>query len=879
MRKRSLKCISMALLVALLVTVLPVEYSYAALSEVNDPAKVTTFKSTENFDDEYLRAYVTQADDQILKVVYRTPLQTSLFRLSLYRVGENKGDMNLNIFITPIVQTSSSGTATYNFTYFLDMDAYDIPDGYYNIYIRRCATPEDAAVQKYTTSGVLNKNMEIQVTDGHVKILRYMDVINYNREIMAIGANYDTSRYLDNALEDIRFVLRDPSTGVYATMTSDKISYIKRISDQVVSGASTNYEKLKKIYEYAAGSFYYDTIAFKTHSNQFADPYDNIYSFENGLTSRNSQSGKVYTTCQGYSAIVIALARAQGIPARLVYGHRLAVPSNDWLTESNIDVRDHWWVEAYADNRWIFIDPTVGTTNAYNSSTGKWTTTGLTNYTYFDPSEEQIAHSHVYMNIYPDYRYGKYIDNSYEISVLSAFLNAYSAVDPESDDYGYGIVNGQIQNGKMLNSDYNYNDKETWGDGVKSHFMTDGRGNVSQIQWSNYGFTGALSLPGFKYMSVLSSHGNNYDTVDLSGCTSLEKIYLYGNQISSIDLTNCTKAWYIRAQNNPMKTAYLYVNGKNRSIEAGNNGTFYFTLDTRYKDSALSLYSKPDVGYKLQGVYNQNTGDLLSTKTTWHFTPTASDYDVRFTLDPNSYKYTLYPGDSQDSKVPYIQAAAKRLAALGYYKPSTSVVSSGSYGVTSVAGAAGTETSYNDAMVEAVKKFQVVNDLSNTGNLAKLTWAALFSEDALPMVSESQYPQVLADYQVRKAAQAQAKKVMGAVTISANSTASKGAMKIGWEAAILPTGNANTDAAIAAALPQDGSVYDYFDGYEVWKSATKTGGYKKVFTAVPGSKTTYKNTSGLVKGTRFYYKVRAYKEIGGKKFYSGWSNVTYKIAK
>ena len=136
----------MALLVALLVSVLPAELSYAAVpDEINDPAEVTTFKSSETFDLEYLRGYVTKEDDQVLKVIYRTPLETSLFRLSLYRIGDDDGgDMDLDIFLEPALQPASDGTLTYNFTYYLNMPVLEIPDGRYTIYIRRWATPEDA---------------------------------------------------------------------------------------------------------------------------------------------------------------------------------------------------------------------------------------------------------------------------------------------------------------------------------------------------------------------------------------------------------------------------------------------------------------------------------------------------------------------------------------------------------------------------------------------------------------------------------------------------------------------------------------------------------------------------------------------------------------
>ncbi|MDY3240180.1 MAG: transglutaminase domain-containing protein [Anaerovoracaceae bacterium] len=880
MRKKFLKCISVALMAVLMISVLPAEFSYAALDEVNEPAQVTTFKSSETFDLEYLRGYVTKDDDRVLKVVYRTPLETSLFRLSLYRIGENKGDMNLDIFVAPKIQYASDGTQTYNFTYYLNMEEYAIPDGKYNIYIRRCANAIDAANLKYTSSGVLNKNMVLQVKDGHVKLLRYMDVINYNREIKAIGDLYDTSRYLDQTLEDIRFCLRNPSTNVYAAMTADKISFIRSVSDRICNGASTDYEKLLRIYEYTAGNFYYDKVAFQTHSNQYADPYENIRSFEYGLTTVNSRSGQVFTTCQGYSAIFLALARAQGIPVRFVYGHRLAVPSNDWITESNINVKDHWWTEAYVNGRWIFVDPTVGTTNSYDSKTGKWTSTGLTNYTYFDPSEEQVSTSHMYFNIYPDYRYGYYLDNPYEEGVLLDFLNAYSEVDGDSDDYlggydygydyGYSYGYGsnsygstvRIQNGKLLNQNYTPSDKKTWGDGTKSHFMTDGRGNISQIQWSDKGFTGALNLPGLKSMKLLSSHSNSYTAVDLSGCSSLEKVFLYSNEIETLDMSNCYKAWYVRAKNNPMKSATLYVNGRNRTIKAGDHGTFHFTLDTRYKDSALSLYAKPEIGYKLKGIYSTGTGSLLSTKTTWHFTPAASGYSIRFTLNPNSYKYTLQPGDASDAKLPYIQAAAKRLEELGYYSPSVSYVSSGFYGTQYTDSTAGLETSYNEAMQAATVRFQVVNDLPNTGIIDKDTWSVLFCEDALPMVSEYDYPQVLADYQARKAAEAAAEEALSYVTINASSVAKKSesgkrSMQITW-------------TADGIGLPED------VDGYEVWKSTSRDDGYTL---SISTPKTSYKNTSGLKKGTRYYYKVRAYKQIGEKRIYSAWSNITYKKSK
>lgn len=61
--------------------------------------------------------------------------------------------------------------------------------------------------------------------------------------------------------------------------------------------------------------------------------------------------------------------------------------------------------------------------------------------------------------------------------------------------------------------------------------------------------------------------------------------------------------------------------------------------------------------------------------------------------------------------------------------------------------------------------------------------------------------------------------------------------------------------------------------YQIWKSSKSGSDYKKMLST---SKTTYKNTSGLTKGRTYYYKVRGYKVIGGKYYYTNWSNKVYR---
>ena len=90
--------------------------------------------------------------------------------------------------------------------------------------------------------------------------------------------------------------------------------------------------------------------------------------------------------------------------------------------------------------------------------------------------------------------------------------------------------------------------------------------------------------------------------------------------------------------------------------------------------------------------------------------------------------------------------------------------------------------------------------------------------------------------------------------IKANSSAKKGSITVKW------------------------TVSEEVEGvkYQVYKSTKAQKGYKKSITT---SKTSFKNTKNLTKGTRYFYKVRAIGEVDGVTYYSDWSNKANRIAK
>jgi len=114
------------------------------------------------------------------------------------------------------------------------------------------------------------------------------------------------------------------------------------------------------------------------------------------------------------------------------------------------------------------------------------------------------------------------------------------------------------------------------------------------------------------------------------------------------------------------------------------------------------------------------------------------------------------------------------------------------------------------------------------------------AEEALGLAAEADKAELIASVEGLK--------------IKASSKATKGAITVKW------------------------TVDEEVEGvkYQVYKSTKAHKGYKKSITT---TKTSFKNTKNIKKGTRYFYKVRAIVEVEGVKYYSDWSNKANRIAK
>ena len=91
----------------------------------------------------------------------------------------------------------------------------------------------------------------------------------------------------------------------------------------------------------------------------------------------------------------------------------------------------------------------------------------------------------------------------------------------------------------------------------------------------------------------------------------------------------------------------------------------------------------------------------------------------------------------------------------------------------------------------------------------------------------------------------------------------------------------NTEIELEITVNKDGNIVIKWkkskgyrvDGFEILRAVKKNGKYSKIYTTKSGKASRIVNAKNLKDGKRYYYKVRGVRTIGGKKYYTEWSNI------
>lgn len=159
---------------------------------------------------------------------------------------------------------------------------------------------------------------------------------------------------------------------------------IKQKAEEIVEGATSDYEKILLIHDWVAGNIHYDWVGFLDGSwlidyEKKQSPY---YVFEHK-----------YAVCQGYSLLAQLMLRSVGVPCLWFSGYAEgvgALPTDD-KNESN-----HAWNAAFANGRWVVFDATWNSSNKreYDENNIIVLNKGDIRHTYFDPSIEAFSYDH-----------------------------------------------------------------------------------------------------------------------------------------------------------------------------------------------------------------------------------------------------------------------------------------------------------------------------------------------------------------------------------------------------------------------------------------------------------------------------------------------------
>lgn len=166
---------------------------------------------------------------------------------------------------------------------------------------------------------------------------------------MTDAEGYDVGAYQSYKEKQYRQFL--PKTDI-----SDRM---REYMDEVLSGADTDYEKLKRMEDMLSSFRYTESPGDLPGSIDSPEDYLDYFIFD-----------KKEGYCSYYATAFVLLSRAYGIPARYVQGYRARMGEEVHAEVSSVDT--HAWPEAYIEGiGWTAFEPTPG---MHVTTTSSWNT-------------------------------------------------------------------------------------------------------------------------------------------------------------------------------------------------------------------------------------------------------------------------------------------------------------------------------------------------------------------------------------------------------------------------------------------------------------------------------------------------------------------------
>ncbi|HEY7626571.1 MAG TPA: DUF3488 and transglutaminase-like domain-containing protein, partial [Ilumatobacteraceae bacterium] len=149
----------------------------------------------------------------------------------------------------------------------------------------------------------------------------------------------------DPTADQLRAATSDnPPDAIYRTLPDNMPGSVVDLAQRVTAGATTSYDKARALQDWFQDNFDYTTTVQRGHSN---DAMINFLQIQKGY-------------CEQFSGTFAAMARAVGLPTRVMVGFTPGIRRSDGLYHvagRHAHAWDEVWFDGYG---WVLFDPTPG---------------------------------------------------------------------------------------------------------------------------------------------------------------------------------------------------------------------------------------------------------------------------------------------------------------------------------------------------------------------------------------------------------------------------------------------------------------------------------------------------------------------------------------